>query len=492
MTDTDVVRRARDVLARHDPDGRLPHCRLRRTAIGADQLDAVAATVAELLADGAGSSPGTDGERRPEVALLVDPVRILRDGTDVKQRVADALSGSFRVRRVVLDDGHAELHADEDAIARATAGVQGVAAVVSVGGGTITDIGKLASRDAGGVPFVVVQTAASVDGFTDDVSVVLRSGVKRTIPSRWPDVVISDVGTIAQAPPAMNRAGYGEINSMFTAPADWRLANLLGIDPSFHPAPIRLLEAVGEGIEEWSAGLGTDPSATERLTRALAMRGIVTGVSGSTASLSGVEHLVSHMFDLWNGQRRQPIGLHGAQVGVASVAAAAAWELLFERAASAGAALPDLLRVPDPDRLRDRVRLAFDPADPSGVIGAECWNDVSRKLSAVTAAGDTVRDVLARWEQHTAELRTLVRTPDDIARGLVAAGAAATFEDLRPAVEPDVVRWAVTNCALMRNRFTVVDLLSLLGWWEPDDVTAVLDRARSAATTAAVAVVDRG
>ena len=32
----------------------------------------------------------------------------------------------------------------------------------------------------------------------------------------------------------------------------------------------------------------------------------------------------------------------------------------------------------------------------------------------------------------------------------------------------------------MRNRFTVVDLLTFLGWWTPDDVTEVLERAARA------------
>ena len=53
---------------------------------------------------------------------------------------------------------------------------------------------------------------------------------------------------------------------------------------------------------------------------------LVTGVGGTTASLSGMEHLVSHMFDMVNGELHEPTGLHGAQVGVGSVIRAAAWE----------------------------------------------------------------------------------------------------------------------------------------------------------------------
>ena len=95
----------------------------------------------------------------------------------------------------------------------------------------------------------------------------------------------------------------------------------------------------------WSGDLGDDPDATGRLARALAVRGIATGISGGTACLSGVEHLVSHMLDMSNGAAHRPIGLHGEQVGAAGVIAAAAWQLLFDRLETADcAALAEHLR----------------------------------------------------------------------------------------------------------------------------------------------------
>lgn len=480
MSDIDVVAQALAILREHDTDNTLLSCDLRAVVIGSDVLGQVPDLVADLL-----RPSGTSLPERPEVALIVDRTPIRRHAADVKAEVAQVLSACYDVRWVVLSDGHPELHADEAVIARATAEIAGVHAVVTVGGGTITDIGKLASRDAGGLPLVTVQTAASVDGFTDNVSVILRNGVKRTIDSRWPDVVVADVETIAQAPISMNLAGYGEINSMFTAPADWRLAQLLGIDDSFHSGPIRLLDAVGEDLEVWSAGLGRETASTQRLVQALALRGIATGVSGSTACLSGVEHLISHMFDLWHGQQGAPIGLHGAQVGVASVVAAAAWDMLFDRMATVQDAA-SRFRIPTAAELEPQVLAAFAAADPSGRIGAECWADVKRKLAAVTANRDRIGAVLADWSTTEAELRPLLLSPESIGRGLVSAGAAARFGQLVPAVGPDLVRWAARNSWLMRNRFTVVDLLALLGWWSDGDVAEVLDRAELAVTPAAV------
>ncbi len=335
------------------------------------------------------------------------------------------------------------------------------------------------------MPLVVVQTAASVDGFTDDVSVLLRNGVKRTTPSRWPDIVIADVDTVDQAPTAMNVAGFGELNSMFTAPADWLLAAVTGVDSSFHPAPIRILEEVGSDVADWSANLGHSPEATARLTRALAIRGIATGVSGGTACLSGVEHLVSHMLDLSNGVAHRPVGLHGAQVGAASVVAAAAWQLVFNRLATADrGALAEQLAFGPLAASRDTVRAAFRGVDPSGAVADECWSDYEKKAAALAQHRSDLRGVLDEWPSLSARLRPLVRTPDELAQGLVAAGAPARLTDLDWVTDSEHAVWAVTNCAYMRNRLTVVDLLVALGWWTDGDIAEVLATAEQSVAKA--------
>ena len=72
------------------------------------------------------------------------------------------------------------------------------------------------------------------------MAVLLRNGVKRTVPSRWPDALIVDLEVIADAPPDMNQAGFGELCSMFTAPADWHLATAIGLDDGYDAAVVGL------------------------------------------------------------------------------------------------------------------------------------------------------------------------------------------------------------------------------------------------------------
>ena len=179
------------------------------------------------------------------VALVVDATPMRRAGDDIKEEAERLLGGRFEVRRTVIGGKGTELHADEEALAEAEAAVAGADCVVVVGSGTITDVCKEATRRAGGSPLVVVQTAASVNAFSDDMAVLLKSGTKRTVPSRWPDALLVDLTVLAEAPPEMNLAGFGDLMAMWTAPADWYLARALGMDDSYHPAPVGMLREQG-------------------------------------------------------------------------------------------------------------------------------------------------------------------------------------------------------------------------------------------------------
>lgn len=460
-----AVRRVMDAHAQE----RMAPCGIGSIIIGDDVLETVPHHLRSLLA-------GHD-KLRPTVLFVVDKTPIYRAGVSVKPHMKALLEEFFELQELVLDDGHPELHASEDIVEQVATAAKKVDAVVTLGGGTISDLGKMGSARVGNPPLVVVQTAASVDGFTDDVSVLLKNGVKRTVPSRWPDVVIADSVLIAEAPRHMNSAGFGEINSMFVAPADWLLAKHLGFDDGFSWGPIALLHEVGLGIDEWSPGLANaEFTSVAALARALDIRGVATGVAGSTALLSGVEHLISHMLDMANASQHKNIGLHGAQVGVASVVAAVIWEALFERFDAMhadGATVP----TADLDAGRRDIDRAFGDLGTNGSIADECWRDYSAKLQRWNEQGEQIAAFIAKWPSHRDELRRLVMPPTDMARGLVVAGSPATFADLDPVIEPDLAHWAVRNCALMRNRLTAVDIFIQFGWWTDDVVSELIARA---------------
>jgi glycerol-1-phosphate dehydrogenase [NAD(P)+] len=439
---------------------------MSRVEIGPEALYLLPEVVAELA-------------RGPHVVLLVDATPMRRGGGDLKAEAERLLAERFEVRRAVIGSGRDDLHADEAALGETAAAVSGAGCVVVVGSGTITDVAKEATARTGAPPLVVVQTAASVNAFSDDMAVVLKAGTKRTVPSRWPDALLIDLPVLASAPPAMNRAGFGDLISTWTAPADWYLASAIGMDDSYHEAPVALVREQGRELLRYAAGLReNDPEALDGLARVLTLSGFTLGIAGKTAPLSGTEHLVSHLIDMYAEQSGLPFALHGAQVAVAAVPVAATWEAFLGGLDPAQVDLDDLF--PDASEMEPVVRGAFAGIDPSGRAGEECWSDYKKKLTLWRGSRPRVEGFLENWPEHRAKLREMVLPPEELGHALREAGAPVRFGDLDPPVAPEIARWALGNCHLMRNRFTLADLLFHVGWWDDAFVERLLDRARSA------------
>ncbi|MDR7521224.1 MAG: iron-containing alcohol dehydrogenase [Armatimonadota bacterium] len=458
--------RVRTALRAADPDGHLAPIGLRHLVIGGDALPRLSDVVAAVA-------------RSPRVVLVQDATPMRRGTGDLKPDVARLLAARFALEVAVIGRGRAEIHGDEQDLAQATAAVEGAGCAVALGSGTITDLCKEATRLAGGVPLVVVQTAASVNAFADDLAVLVRAGTKRTTPSRWADALLIDLQVLADAPPAMTLAGFGDLMAVWTAPADWSLASRLGMDDAYHPAPVAMLVEPARAMLAAAPGLAARrPEALDRLARLLTLSGMAMGVARTTAPLSGTEHLISHLIDMAAIGAGRPTALHGAQVGVCAVVAAAAWQVFLDEFDPAQA---DLERAfPDEATMEPVVRGAFASTDADGRAGDECWNDVRRKLRRWQAARPCLKAFLSAWPRHRAALAAMTLPPERLADALRSAGAPVRFSDLAPPVPAEVARWALGCGHLMRNRFTLLDLLAVLGRWDERGVARVLDRARAA------------
>jgi len=70
--------------------------------------------------------------------------------------------------------------------------------------------------------------------------------VKRSLPSRYPDALVCDLETLADAPYEMTAAGVGDLIAAFVSFPDWRLAHLLGMDSSYCASSIALMGPLDE------------------------------------------------------------------------------------------------------------------------------------------------------------------------------------------------------------------------------------------------------
>ena len=225
--------------------------------------------------------------------------------------------------------------------------------------------------------------------------------------------------------------------------------------------------------------LSVDPDTPEALTAladTLTLGGLAIGATGTTAGLSGCEHLISHLLDMAAMAEGTEHDLHGAQVGVASIVSAALWEIALD--GDLGAL--DVQDLAPPDDLRALVHECWIGLDPTGRVGAECWTAVERKFATWAENRHGTARVLEEWAAHEKVLRRYASAPEVPARALQRWCGSLRFADLTPAVDPVRARWALHCLPFMRDRFTLADLLLLAGRWTDQILERVLDRAARA------------
>jgi glycerol-1-phosphate dehydrogenase [NAD(P)+] len=465
LADLDSVRR---VVSIADPEGRLAPIGITRIDIGPNAWLELPAAVAQV-ADG------------PRVAVVTDTTAVHRAGRDFKADAVQLLMERFVVQQHELGQYGDQLHADEETIGSAGRAIGGADCVIVIGSGTVTDICKLATVERP-VPMVVVPTAVSVSSFANCLAVLFRDGVKRTVKARWPDAVVVDLTTIADSPPSMIIAGFGDLLAIGTAGADWYLAGAVGMDNTYHAAIAGIGQARVRAITQHATGLRRrEPAAVDVLCRVMTLGGLVGSLTGHSASGSGTEHLISHAIDMVHVQEGRPCALHGAQVAAAAVLAALIWDQVLS-GLDAGAI--DVSQCfPDAESMEARVTSAFADLDPTGRIGSECWHDYSQKLAAWHGCRPRFEAFMANWPQHRAALRAVLLPAADIAEAISNVGGPIRFDDLQPPTSRPDVRWALQRCHLIRNRFTVLDLVDFIGWPMDSLIDRVLDQAEAISAT---------
>jgi glycerol-1-phosphate dehydrogenase [NAD(P)+] len=404
------------------------------------------------------------------VLVVMDGTPMRRNGADLKALVLSTLQGAgLRAEAVLLEpDATGQVHTDMPHIQAVQARLRAGAAVLSVGAGTVTDIAKHAAylfEQAGGprLPFVVFQTANSVSAYTSNMAPTFVDGVKRTLPSRYPDALVCDLETLRDAPRAMTVAGVGDLLAAFVSFPDWRLAHRLGLDDSYTEFPQTLMGPLDEIFLAEAEAIRTGTlEGVAVLAKLIALGGLAMSLAHATTPMSGYEHVMSHILDLLAEQAGQPLAMHGSQVALASLLGTGAYQHFLSELEPDEVALPQC--YPSAEAMHARIERTFAEVDPSGRAGAECWADYQLKLEAWHAHRPQFAAALRDWPALRAELAAFTRPPEKLAEILRAIEAPLTFAELEPPVSEAQAQFAFLNAPLMRKRLTLGDVLLFVNW----------------------------
>lgn len=200
--------------------------------------------------------------------------------------------------------------------------------LVAVGSGTINDITRYISAKTG-IPYAVVGTAPSMDGYASVVAPLIRGGVKITFPGVYPRLIAADTGILKNAPARMLAAGFGDVIGKVTALLDWRLSHILYDEYTCESIMGLVQQAVDRCIEIAPALRKRDERGVEAVTEALLLTGLCIGFTGFSRPASGSEHHLAHYMEMMELLEKKPMEwLHGNHVGMATGAVLLLYEFL--------------------------------------------------------------------------------------------------------------------------------------------------------------------
>lgn len=199
--------------------------------------------------------------------------------------------------------------------------------IVGVGSGVINDICKILSNTAK-LPYIIVATAPSMDGYASATSSMSLGGLKVSLPSKAANIIIGDIDIIKNAPLNMLKAGLGDMIAKYISIGEWRISNIITGEYCCDAVAELVRGAVKKCVDNAELLLKCDEEAVRAVFEGLVIGGIAMAFAGVSRPASGIEHYFSHLWDMRELEFGTNADLHGIQCAVGTLYAAKLYEKL--------------------------------------------------------------------------------------------------------------------------------------------------------------------
>ena len=328
---------------------------------------------------------------------------------------------------------------------------------VSVGSGVINDLGKIIANLCN-LPYIIVGTAPSMDGYASGSSSIIRDGLKYSLHSKCANVVIGDIDILANAPMRMIWAGIGDLFAKFISICEWRIANLLLGEYYCEEIAGMINQALQACVDNLGGITQRDPEAIRTVMDGMVLAGMAMNYATISRPASGMEHYISHICDMRGVEFGTKIDLHGIQCGVATVVSLRLYEKIKE------------IKKPDREKALSYVR-AFSYEDWKRELrahlgkSAEAMIEIEAKEHKYDVALHEKRLnlILEKWDEIQAIIAELP-SANYVESLLKSVGAPTTMQELGFSAEEE--RQAIRMSKDIRDKYVGSRLLWDLGLLE--------------------------
>ena len=329
---------------------------------------------------------------------------------------------------------------------------------VAVGSGVINDLTKRAAGELG-LPYMVVGTAASVDGYSSfGAALVSPEGAKQTYPCPAPRAIVADLDVMRTAPKEMAAYGFADMMAKSPAGFDWILAAELGAaewdDVAWHIVQDGIPEAIA-GAEGVARG---ETRAMTQFVEGLMMSGFAMQEMQSSRPASGAEHMFSHILDMTHHSYKGELVSHGAQVGVYTLFMTRFQEELLKFDMASLDVEKCVENWLEWDKGGETMVLEVFKDSPFPRLGVEQSNP---KWQTKDELRRTLTEAKRHWPEIAARLRKQLVPSEVIERRLKVVGSPSCPAEI--GVANDFAQKNVRFAMFMRNRYNVLDFAFRIG-----------------------------
>ncbi len=211
-----------------------------------------------------------------------------------------------------------EFHAEMKYVDELMQHITDEALIIAVGSGTINDICRYVAFEKK-LPYYIVATATSMDGYSSNVSPIVVNNLKTTFICKCADAIIGDTQMLASAPMKMIAAGFGDIAGKYLAISDWKMSNIINGEYYCNAIGELVLFSVKKCVDNLDGLKNRDLKALEYLMESLVLIGIAMSYVGFSRPASSSEHHIAHFTEMKSIFAHEFGELHGTNVGMATV-----------------------------------------------------------------------------------------------------------------------------------------------------------------------------
>jgi len=249
------------------------------------------------------------------ILLVADGNTFSAAGAEVEKVLTD------KTLKKVVFNGEKLLIPDETAIEEVKKKTSESELIIGIGSGVIQDLCKYVSFFEK-IPYIIVATAPSMDGYASTGAAMILNGMKETVPAGLPKAIIADIDVLRNAPMEMIKAGYGDIVGKYSALCDWKLSVAVTGEYFCQYIYDTTFQMIEHTLETAQGLLERKEESIKILTEALMIVGIMMSFAGTSRPASGSEHHLSHFFEIVGIVNSDDYFPHGIDVAYSTVVTA--------------------------------------------------------------------------------------------------------------------------------------------------------------------------